>query len=425
MPENVISDSKGGVYMGLNDTPLAGRVHIGIFGNRNAGKSSLINAITGQNLAIVSEVLGTTTDPVYKSMELLPLGPVVFIDTPGIDDVGILGEERVKKSLQVLRKTEYGILVMDGSSLMKEQSGDLTEEQNVILGKMIERKLPFAIVINKAEMLKKNEIERIKGYSWTKENKVFFVSTKTGEGIQELKEGIATTLKDEEMEKVLIRDLLSPEDIVVLVTPIDEAAPKGRIILPQQQTIRDILDGNAICVVTKETQLEKTLDSLSKQPRLVVTDSQAFSVVDKIVPKSVELTSFSILFARMKGNLEWQVNGARTIDKLKSRDKILIAEGCTHHRQCGDIGTEKLPKLLKKYTGKQLDIQFCSGTQFPEEIESYKMIIHCGGCMLNESEMKYRINHANSNRVSITNYGVAIAFMNGILDRSLESFDKK
>ncbi|SFP96999.1 [FeFe] hydrogenase H-cluster maturation GTPase HydF [Lachnospiraceae bacterium XBB1006] len=404
--------------MGLNETPSANRLHIGIFGNRNAGKSSLLNAITGQELAVVSDVKGTTTDPVTKAMELLPLGPVVFIDTPGLDDEGELGQKRIEKSFEVLRRIDYAIVVLDG------QDARLSAAEKRLLQELTDKKLPFVIVINKMDTMVEAQKKMIVQSSWANEYPYRFVSAITKEGVDELRSFIAKGMK-ETAERDLIKDLLAPEDVVVLVTPIDAAAPKGRMILPQQQTIRDILDGNAICMVTKETTLPQTLASLKNPPKMVVTDSQAFKTVDKLTPAEVPLTSFSILFARLKGNLKQQIQGAAAIGRLQDGAKVLISEGCTHHRQCGDIGTEKLPKLLKKYTGKQLQLAFTSGTGFEKDLSTYDLIIHCGGCMLNEKEMKYRLAQAQQQGVPMTNYGVAIAYMNGILERSLALFEEK
>lgn len=396
--------------MGLNQTPNAERVHIGIFGRRNAGKSSVINAMTGQNLSIVSDVKGTTTDPVSKAMELLPLGPVVMIDTPGIDDIGELGEQRVKKSYEVLNKSDIGVLVVDGVD-------GIAPEDEALLEKMKQKKIPYLVVMNKLDKV-----------SFPKEtmedgpNKIW-VSAQTGEHIYELKERIAGLLK-EETEKCLVADLLEPSDLVVLVVPIDKSAPKGRLILPQQQTIRDILDADATAVVVKEHQLKETLDGFLKRPKLVITDSQVFKKVAMDTPEDILLTSFSILFARYKGNLLEAVKGAKALDLVKDEDTILIAEGCTHHRQCEDIGTVKLPHMIKEYTNKKIKFEFMSGTQFPENLTKFRMIVHCGACTLNEREMKYRIKCAVDQMVPITNYGILIAYMQGILRRSVEVFDE-
>ena len=391
--------------MSLNNTPSANRVHIGIFGKRNAGKSSVMNALTNQNLAIVSDVKGTTTDPVLKAMELLPLGPVVMIDTPGIDDEGELGALRIKKSYQMLNKTDVAVVVIDGS----EES---TEDKQ-LLEKIKAKNIPYVIFHNKSDT-----------FTAKKKEGHFYGSALEKIGIDELKQAIINLANSEDNDKKIIADLIEPLDIVVLVVPIDAAAPKGRLILPQQQTIRDILDAGAISVVVKDTELKETLAKLGTKPKLVITDSQAFGRVSAIVPDDIQLTSFSILFARYKGSLETAVKGAAAIEQLNNGDKILISEGCTHHRQCGDIGTVKLPNLLKKYTGKSFDFEFTSGTEFPDDLSNYKLVIHCGGCMLNEREMKYRYLCAAEQGVPITNYGTAIAYMNGILERSVAPFEE-
>ena len=392
--------------MSLNETVSAERVHIGFFGMRNAGKSSVVNAVTGQELAVVSDVLGTTTDPVYKAMELLPLGPVIIIDTPGFDDEGNLGDKRVQKTKQVLNKTDVAVLVVDSTQ-------DVNDTDNQLVELFKEREIPYIIAYNKTDLLESKPE--------AKENEIY-ISAKDGTGIFSLKEKIGALSMPDLTEKHIVSDLLEPDDIVVLVTPIDESAPKGRLILPQQQTIRDILDANAVSMVTKETQLTEALKSLGKKPAMVITDSQAFKQVAKVVPDDILLTSFSILMARYKGLLESAVKGAAVIDKLENGDKVLISEGCTHHRQCNDIGTVKLPDWLKKYTNKEIEFEFSSGTHFPEDLSKYKLIIHCGGCMLNEREMRYRIKCAESQSVPITNYGTAIAYINGILKRSIEIF---
>lgn len=391
--------------MSLNNTPSAERVHIGIFGRRNAGKSSVMNALTNQNLAIVSDVKGTTTDPVLKAMELLPLGPVVMIDTPGIDDEGELGALRVKKSYQMLNKTDVAVIVTDGA----EES---TEDKKLI-EKIIAKNIPYVIFHNKSDTF---TAEKKEGH--------LYGSALENVGIDELKNAIVTLANKEENSKKIVADLLEPLDVVVLVVPIDAAAPKGRLILPQQQTIRDTLDAGAISVVVKDTELKEALVKLGTKPKLVITDSQAFGRVSAIVPDDIQLTSFSILFARYKGSLETAVKGAAFIEQLNDGDKILISEGCTHHRQCGDIGTVKLPNLLKKYTGKSFDFEFTSGTEFPDDLSEFKLVIHCGGCMLNEREVKYRYLCAAEQGVPITNYGTAIAYMNGILKRSVKPFDE-
>lgn len=392
--------------MGLNETPSANRVHIGIFGRRNAGKSSVMNALTNQSIAIVSDVLGTTTDPVLKAMELLPIGPVVMIDTPGIDDEGELGSLRVKKSYQMLNKTDIAVVVLEGE---KE-----SPEDTALIEKIRQKNIPLAIFHNKSDTLPE---------SFPKKEGHFYGSALKNIGITELKTEIARLAKTEEPDKKIVGDLLEPLDIAVLVVPIDAAAPKGRLILPQQQTIRDILEAGGISVVVKETELAETLKKLAVPPKIVITDSQAFGMVNNIVPKDILLTSFSILFARYKGNLETAVRGAKALDGLNDGDKILISEGCTHHRQCGDIGTVKLPAWLKKHTGRDVSIDFTSGTEFPDDLSGYSAVIHCGGCMLNEREMQYRCKCAEDQGVPITNYGIAIAHMHGILKRSVEPFE--
>lgn len=408
--------------MGLNDTPKGERIHIGIFGRRNVGKSSLLNAITGQSLAVVSEVKGTTTDPVSKSMELLPLGPVVFIDTPGLDDSGTLGELRVKKSFQVLHKTNMGILVVDGKTLLREGKEKYEEIEKPILAEFEKRKIPYVIAVNKEEFLSSQEKEQAV-LLIGKRDKVMFVSAEQMANIHELKDRLGALKEKEKKEGKLVGDLLKLGDLAVLVVPIDSAAPKGRLILPQQQVIRDCLEAGAVPVITRETELKTTLASLRKRPRLVITDSQAFKQVEKIIPEDMFLTSFSILLARYKGNLKSQAKGAMALDTLKEGDKVLISESCTHHRQCGDIGTVKLPGWMREYTKKNLDLIFCSGTEFPQDLADYALVIHCGGCMINEREMKYRLECAKKAGVPMTNYGMAIAHIHGILERSLEIFD--
>ena len=391
--------------MSLNDTPSGERIHIGFFGRRNAGKSSLVNAITNQELAVVSSVKGTTTDPVYKAMELLPLGPVEIIDTPGFDDVGELGELRVKKTRQILAKTDVAVLVVDGTEGVYGYDKELIQLFR-------EREVPYIVVYNKCD---------ISGGEVSSENEIS-VSAAKKLNIEELKEKIGSLAKNAGNERRIIGDLLSPGDMVVLVTPIDGSAPKGRMILPQVQALRDVLDADAEAVFTKETQLAETLSALAAPPKMVVTDSQAFGLVSKIVPEEVPLTSFSILMARYKGFLESAVKGAARIKDLRDGDTVLISEGCTHHRQCGDIGSVKLPAWLKKYTGKSLNIELSSGRDFPEDLSGYALVIHCGGCMLNEREMLHRKNIAEAAGVPFTNYGTAIACMNGILKRSLGIF---
>lgn len=393
--------------MSLNNTPASERLHIGIFGKRNAGKSSLINALTGQNLAIVSDVKGTTTDPVLKSMELLPLGPVVMIDTPGLDDEGELGNLRIQKAYQMLNKTDIALLVVDASVGM-------SMEDERILNKIKNKEIPYIIVMNKSDLCSDSSLP---------EENAIYVSTSQNQNIYELKNRIASLIPQDACTKTIVGDLLKPLDFVVLVVPIDKAAPKGRLILPQQQTIRDILDHGAVSIVVKDTDLKDTLEKLGQKPALVITDSQVFKSVSQIVPKDIPLTSFSILFARYKGNLNTVVNGARILDTLENGDTLLISEGCTHHRQCGDIGTEKLPKLLAKHSCKKLNFEFTSGTEFPLDLTPYKLIIHCGGCMLNDREMKYRLKCAEDAGIPMTNYGTAIAYMTGILERSIKIFN--
>lgn len=389
--------------MGLNDTPSGERISIAFFGCRNAGKSSLVNAVTGQDLSVVSEIGGTTTDPVKKAMELLPLGPVMIIDTPGFDDTGTLGEKRVDSARKILRSCNIAVLVTDAS----RELNDCEKELISLFG---ERKIPYVTVKNKSDLLKntpKNTADTV------------YTSAVRKQGINELKETLAAFYKPPEKQVRLVGDLIAKGDTVVLVTPIDSAAPKGRMILPQQQAIRDVIDSGALAVVTRETELSQALASLKCPPALVVTDSQAFGVVSKIVPDSVPLTSFSILMARYKGFLKTAVKGARVIDTLKDGDKVLISEGCTHHRQCDDIGTVKLPRWLKARTGAQLDLQWSSGTGFPQDLSGFKLVLHCGGCMLNAAEMEYRMKSAQKQGVPFTNYGTAIAHMNGILKRSI------
>ena len=399
--------------MSLNATPSSERVHIGIFGKRNAGKSSLINAITGQNLAIVSEAKGTTTDPVYKAMELLPLGPVMIIDTPGIDDEGVLGSLRIQKAYQVLNKTDIALVIIDAAV------GPSAEDLRLIK-RINTKKIPLLIVINKCETI--NEDKKTAYQALLSNGKLLFVSAEQKLNIFELKEAIAQTVPADENKAQIVADLLSPSDFVVLVVPIDSAAPKGRLILPQQQTIRDILEAGAISLVTRETELTRTLESLREPPRLVITDSQAFGIVDKLVPKNVQLPSFSILFARYKGNLRQAILGAAQLNSLQDGDTVLISEGCTHHRQCGDIGTEKLPNWIRRFTGKDVQFSFTAGNEFPEDVSKYALVVHCGGCMLNEREMQYRLRHSAERNVPMTNYGIAIAHMHGILDRALAPF---
>ncbi len=392
--------------MGLNETVAAERPHISFFGVRNAGKSSVVNAVTGQDLAVVSDVKGTTTDPVKKTMELLPLGPVVIVDTPGIDDEGALGGERVKKAKQALGYTDIAVLVVDADRGMTEYDRDL-------IGEFESRRVPFVVAYNKTDLLDSAP---------EADEKSVYVSAKDGRGIYELKEKLAHIIAETERDKRLVADLLEPGDTVVLVVPIDSAAPKGRLILPQQQAIRDILEAGCTAVVCRDTELSATLSSLSKRPRLVITDSQAFGSVSKAVPEDIMLTSFSILFARYKGELGALLDGVSALDRLSDGDTVLISEGCTHHRQCDDIGTVKLPRWIGEHTKKHINFEFSSGTGFPEELSRYALIIHCGACMLNEREMMSRLGRAREAGVPMTNYGMTIAHVHGVLRRSLEPF---
>lgn len=390
--------------MSLNDTPSANRIHIGFFGCRNAGKSSVVNAITGQELAVVSDVLGTTTDPVQKAMELLPLGPVMIIDTPGFDDVGELGEKRIQKTKQILNRTDIAVLVVDA-----QKGFAATDKQ--LLALIQEKELPYLIIYNKSDLLENMPAE---------EEHSIYISALQKQGIQECKEKLAHQISTEDMTLQIVGDLLNPGDLAVLVIPIDSAAPKGRLILPQQQVIRDILEAWAAAVTVRNTELAQTLQKLEGKVRMVITDSQAFEEVAAIVPKEIPLTSFSILMARFKGYLETAVKGIQAVDLLKDGDRILISEGCTHHRQCEDIGTVKLPNWLLKYTGKNLTFEWSSGREFKEDLSPYAMVIHCGGCMLNEREVKYRMKCTVDQGIPFTNYGIAIAYMKGILQRSIE-----
>lgn len=392
--------------MSLNDQPGGERIHIGFFGLRNAGKSSVVNAVTGQALSLVSDIKGTTTDPVQKAMELLPLGPVVIIDTPGIDDEGTLGEMRVKRALQTLSKTDIAVLVVDAVK-------GLSNADRELLQLFSRQSIPYITAYNKCDLLEKTPV--------CGENEVY-VSAEKGTDINRLKDMLGGLAKEKQNTRRIIADLLSSDDIVVLVTPIDAAAPKGRLILPQQQTIRDILDSDAVAVTVKETQLTAALAALGRKPRMVVTDSQAFGRVNRETPQDIQLTSFSILFARYKGLLNSAVQGAAQLKKLRDGDKVLISEGCTHHRQCGDIGTVKLPAWIKNYTGKTPCFEFTSGGEFPQELSGYSLVVHCGGCMLNEREMLSRAQRCAEQNVPITNYGVAIAEMHGILRRALSPF---
>lgn len=400
--------------MGLSDTPGGERIHIGFFGRRNAGKSSIVNAVTGQELSVVSDIKGTTTDPVYKSMELLPMGPVVIIDTPGFDDEGALGELRVKKTREILNRADCAVLVVD-SVLGK------TKADEEMLSLFKEKQLPYLIAYNKWELLDEKEH---KAKEQTADEKSVFVSAETNYHVQELKERIAGLVKEKENGCRLVGDFLKPLDLVVLVVPIDKAAPKGRLILPQQQAIRDILEAGAMSVVVRDTELLAALKKLGRDPDLVITDSQAFSEVAEVVPDHVLLTSFSVLMARYKGFLDAAASGVKAVNQLQDGDRILISEGCTHHRQCNDIGTVKIPAWIKKYTGKNVIIETSSGRSFPEDLSGYRLVIHCGGCMLNEREVRYRMQCAGDAGVPFTNYGMVIAQMKGILERSMEIFRK-
>ena len=392
--------------MSLNETVSADRLHIGFFGKRNAGKSGLVNAVTGQALSLTSDVPGTTTDPVQKAMEILPIGPVVILDTPGLDDEGTLGEMRVKRAKRMLDKTDLAVVVIDASR-------GVCPEDEALVRELTERKKPFLLAFNKCELLASRPA--------LPEN-ALYVSAVTGENIYELKERLAALAGAEKNERRIVGDLLLPGDRVVLVTPIDSAAPKGRLILPQQQTLRDILDAGAIAAVCRETELEKTLAAFSEPPKMVITDTQAFELVNKIVPKEIPLTSFSILFARYKGNLEGAAKSVKKLSQLCDGDTVLISEGCTHHRQCDDIGTVKLPAWLRAYTGKELNFAFTSGGEFPEDLSPYAVVIHCGACMLGEAELKSRAAKCRAAGVPMTNYGMAIAEMNGIFKRSCALF---
>ena len=432
--------------MGLNDTPQANRIHIAFFGRRNAGKSSLVNAITAQELSVVSDTKGTTTDPVYKSMELLPLGPVLIIDTPGIDDEGELGELRMNKTRQVLEKTDIAILVIDASEDEKASNDEelsKNDYESMLIKQFEKREIPYLIVYNKCDLIDRSPDVLRKRYigaltnsritdtpssstingenAIVKDRKQHMpVSSITGQGVEELKNRIAHLVSNKPSDKKLVGDLINPLDIVVLVIPIDSAAPKGRLILPQQQVIRDILEAGGVSVVCKDTELAGVLDKPGIKPRMVITDSQAFAEVSKITPEDIYLTSFSILMARWKGFLSTAVKGADALSTIKDGDEILIAEGCTHHRQCEDIGTVKLPRLIRKYTGAEPKFTFTSGGDFPEDLSKYKIILQCGGCMLNEKAVRYRMRTAIEQGIPFTNYGTAIAKMNGILERSVQ-----
>ena len=395
--------------MSLNSTPSGERIHIGIFGKRNAGKSSLINAITSQDLSIVSDQKGTTTDPVFKAMELLPLGPVMVIDTPGIDDEGELGNMRVQRAYQILNKTHLAILVVDGIS-------GLSDEDEKLLAFIQEKNVPVIVAFNKSELLTDEERQNIKV-----DVPYMLVSAATGENIYQFKTALAKLLPEDE-PNVMLEDLLQPNDVVVLVTPIDSSAPKGRLILPQQLVIRNIIDNKGIAIVVQPDELENALAKLNQMPRLVVTDSQVFSKVAEIVPEDIELTSFSILMARYKGALVNSINGVKALDSIQDNDVVLISEGCTHHRQCDDIGTVKLPNWIRNHTKAEPKFVFTSGNEFPLDLHNYKMIIHCGGCMLNEREIMYRNKCAHLQNIPMTNYGIAIAYLNGILKRTIAPF---
>lgn len=399
--------------MNLNSAPQSVRVHIGLFGKRNAGKSSIINAISNQNAAIVSSVAGTTTDPVFRPMEILPIGPCVLIDTAGLDDEGSLGALRINKSLDILNKTDIGLVVVDANE-------GISEEDLHIIDLLKDKKIPHILVLNKIDEIsdKKEVIQLAKSKISCP---ISLVSSITKEGIDKLKEKIINNVDYESNDLQLVSDLINEDDLILIVIPIDKAAPKGRLILPQQQVIRDVLDSKATAIMTKETTLKETFNSLNKKPALVITDSQAFESVSKDTPKDIPLTSFSILFARQKGDLEELVKGAQTVETLKDGDKILIAEGCTHHRQSDDIGTFKIPNWLKKYTNKDLVFEYSSGISFTEDISNYKLIIHCGGCMMNKAAMMSRISKAKDNNVPIVNYGILIAYLKGILPRALQS----
>jgi len=411
--------------MSLNQTPSSGRVHIAFFGRRNVGKSRLVNAVTGQDIALVSDVKGTTTDPVHKSMELLPLGPVVIIDTPGIDDEGTLGEMRVRRAKRVLNKTDVAVLVAEASAPLGQAETELVEIFR-------EKNIPFIVALNKSDL----SSLPIGGALASEASalslpETLLVSAKTGFNVNVLKDRIAALAQSDGTVKRLVADLIRPLDIVLLVVPIDKAAPKGRLILPQQQTIRDILEAGAIAVVVRDSELKETLAKFSGadgkgkgRPALVITDSQAFAKVSALVPKDIPLTSFSILFARYKGSLESSLNGVAMLDKLQDGDKVLVCEGCTHHRQCDDIGTVKLPRMIKAFTRKEPEFSFCSGGDFPDDLSGYgyRMVIHCGGCMLNDREMQYRRLSAEDQNVPFTNYGITIAKTQGILARSVAVF---
>lgn len=413
--------------MGLHTTPQGDRIQIALYGMRNAGKSSIINALTGQRTAIVSDIKGTTTDPVSKAMEILPVGPCMLIDTPGLDDEGELGKKRIEKTMQVLNKTDIALVVVDITTLLgdSQSSGSVfSQKETEIISLIEEKKIPYIIVLNQADRIGSIEAEKIRSHLAGKNVSVpvVVVSCAEGRGIEELKETLISQMPDTDLKLHIIGDFIDVGDIILLVVPVDSAAPKGRLIMPQQQVIRDILDNQAIAVVTQVPQLAKTLEELPGKVKMVVTDSQAFKEVAAIVPDSLLLTSFSILFARHKGNLQKLAESVKAVARLKDGDRVLIAEGCTHHRQCEDIGTVKIPRWLKQYTGKDLEIETCSGTEFPADLSPYAMVIHCGGCTLHEREMKHRIFQAGEQQVPIVNYGIFIAHVNGILERSVEIF---
>lgn len=413
--------------MSLTTTPQGDRLQIALFGRRNAGKSSVINALTGQQLAIVSEVKGTTTDPVYKAMEILPLGPCMLIDTPGLDDEGELGAKRVEKAMQVLNRTDIALVVVDITGLTPrdlETKRGLGEKETEIISVLEEKKLPYIIVLNQADRMEDAQAEQIRNQLSVKNGAVpvNVISTVDKTGLEELKDTLIAQIPDTDMQLHILGDLVEENDIVVLVVPVDSAAPKGRLIMPQQQTIRDLLDNHAVAVVSQVPALAMTLERLKGQVKMVVTDSQAFGEVSKIVPEEIPLTSFSILFARHKGDLSRLVEGVTAVERLQDGDKVLVAEGCTHRRQCDDIGTVKIPRWLREYTGKELAIETCSGMEFPADLTAYALIIHCGGCTLHEKEMKHRIYRAGQQQIPIVNYGIFIAYVKGILKRSVELF---
>lgn len=413
--------------MSLHTTLQGDRIQIALFGKRNAGKSSVINAVTGQQLAIVSEVKGTTTDPVSKAMELLPLGPCMFIDTPGIDDEGELGEKRVERAMQVLNRTDIALVVIDINTVEEEDLESvrgLPPKEMEIISLIEEKKIPYVIVLNQADRMEDTASEEIRNQIAMKNGTVpaVVVSSKTGDGLEELKDTLIRLAPDADAKLHIVGDLIEEGDIILLVVPVDSAAPKGRLIMPQQQVIRDILDNQAIAIVVQVPQLPKALEDFQDRIKMVITDSQVFKEVSAILPESMLLTSFSILFARHKGNLLKLVEGVRTVDRLKDGDRVLIAEGCTHRRQCEDIGTVKIPRWLKEHTGKDLVLETCSGMEFPADLSKYSLIIHCGGCTLHEKEMKHRIFRAGQQQVPIVNYGIFIAYVNGILERSVEVF---